>query len=128
MNDGTRPDALIPAHLMAGVGLVALVLFAGFSLALKPVTIRVWPNVANGPVDLHLELHVPRDPANRVVQVNTDGGSFARSSAWELEGERAPAIFTVWWRAIPPGDYEITARLFGVADLRGADSTWVTVR
>lgn len=128
MNEGVRQDALIPAHLMAGLLLTTLILFAAFRFASQPITLTVYPRFAMAPTRLSIQVHVPRDPANRVVRVETDGGDYVRASAWELEGEHAPTVFTVDWPNVPEGEYLILASVLSATAIRGTDRVSVSVR
>lgn len=129
MNAGVRQDALIPAHLLAGMVVLTAALWAGFALATKPITLAVHPRVAMAPATLHLRIYVPRDPANRVVRVETDGPAYVRTSAWEIEGDRAPqTLFQIDWPRVPEGEYLITSSVWDAVGLRGLDRVRVTVR
>src|SRR3990167_10432100 len=122
VNDGVRQDALIPAHLLAGLVLLFAVMCAFAALTTKPITLAVSPRVSFAPTTLYLRIFVPRDPANRAVRVDANGPDYARSSPWEGEGERATqTLFQVTWHLVPAGEYEVIASVVGVDRILGTD-------
>lgn len=120
MNDGIRQDALIPASLMASLGCVTLVLFAGFSLITRPVTLHVSSRVALAPATFTVEVHVPRHPDNRRLTVCTSEIPLAGMDADPVY--RRPCLFD------EPGDYLIIGRVWSATVVRGTDRVSVSVR
>ena len=78
-----------------------------------PVSVKCTPAVAFAPATLVVRATVTADAHNRVIEVIADSGEFYRSSAIELEGDRAPRTNMFEFRSLPPGDYEVRARLIG---------------
>ena len=86
----------------------------------QPVTMRVSPAVSFAPANLVVRARLEPDVNNRAMQVIAESADFYRSSAIELEGERAPRTVTFEFRGLPPGEYEVTAAVIGTADRRRA--------
>lgn len=96
---------------------------------LKPITLSIYPqHFGFAPLDLRVQVVVPRHAANRLVTVFTDGGDYVRASQWDLEGENAPAIVSFYWKALTEGEYVITAELYGSHGMRGRDQTTLSVK
>ncbi|HEV3141131.1 MAG TPA: hypothetical protein VGY57_11470 [Vicinamibacterales bacterium] len=102
---------------MRRLGFVGILLLAGaLSIgagAPDPVTLKASPAVAFAPATLIVRATVAADAHNRAIEVSADSGEFFRSSAIELEGENAPRTNVFEFRSLPPGTYEVRARLFG---------------
>src|SRR5262245_28755440 len=102
---------------MRRAGLVGILMLAGAlptgAGAPDPVTLKATPAVAFAPATLVVRATITADARNRVIEVSADSGNFYRSSALELEGDRAPRTNIFEFRSLPPGDYEVRARLFG---------------
>jgi len=78
-----------------------------------PVTLKTTPQVAFAPATLVVRATIAADAHNRAIEVVADSGDFFRSSAIELEGDRAPRTNMFEFRSLPPGNYEVSARLIG---------------
>jgi len=81
---------------------------AGERLALK-----VSPSVAFAPANLIVRTTVEADSANRAMEIEAESVDFYRSSAVELDGERAPRTTQFEFRSLPPGRYNVKATLLG---------------
>ena len=101
-----RRSGLIGILMLAG----ALPMGAG---APDPVSVKATPAVAFAPATLIVRATVAADAHNRAIEVSADSGEFFRSSAIELEGEHAPRTNMFEFRSLPPGTYEVRARLIG---------------
>lgn len=77
----------------------------------EKLSLRVTPNVSSAPSDLLIKATVARDAGNRWLRIEADSGSFLRSSAVELDGDKAPAITEMRLRNLPSGNYTVTAML-----------------
>src|SRR5258705_391567 len=101
-----RRAALVGILVLAG----ALPMGAGST---DPLTVKATPAVAFAPATLVVRATVLADSHNRVIEVSADSGDFFRSSTMQLEGENAPRTNMFEFRSLPPGDYEVRARLIG---------------
>jgi hypothetical protein len=102
---------------MRRAGLVGILLIAGAlpigAGAPEPVTLKATPAVAFAPATLVVRATVTADAHNRAIEVSADSEDFFRSSAIELEGDHAPRTNVFEFRSLPPGEYEVRARLIG---------------
>jgi hypothetical protein len=78
------------------------------------VSVKVSPTVSFAPATLVIKTRVEPDPDNREMDVVAESGEYHRSSAVQLDGDRAPLTSTFEFRSLPPGDYQITAMVIGV--------------
>jgi hypothetical protein len=78
-----------------------------------PVTLKATPAIAFAPATLVVRATVAADAHNRAIEVSADSGDFFRSSSIQLEGENAPRTNVFEFRSLPPGTYEVRARLIG---------------
>jgi hypothetical protein len=88
--------------------LLAAPIGAGERLALK-----VSPAVAFAPANLIVRTTVEADSANRAMEIEADSADFYRSSAIELDGEKAPRTTQFEFRSLPQGTYHVRATLLG---------------
>ena len=88
--------------------------------AKEPLSIRVSPEISIAPANLVIRTSVEPDANNRAMEVVADSDGFYRSSAVQLEGDRAPKTTTFEFRSLPPGEYEVTAVLIGADGQRRA--------
>jgi len=100
---------------------VVLAAVAGLDARAK-LTLTVTPSVSSAPGTVVVRAVVPKDAANRLLQIEADSGSFFRSSAIQLDGDRAPLVTEVRLKNLPSGDYSV------VAVLRDQDGHQTTVR
>lgn len=77
----------------------------------KALELRVTPRAAQSPATIRVTATVERDPKNREITIVADSGSFFRSSSTELEGADAPKSYTRVFANLPPGTYDITAKV-----------------
>ena len=73
--------------------------------------IHVTPAVAKAPAEVRIEVWVAPQDDNRTLEIAVDSGDFYRRSAIALDGAQAAHSFTVAYRAMPAGDYEVLVRL-----------------
>src|SRR5205809_7648272 len=106
MGNSMRRTAFVGILILAG----ALPLGAGTP---DPVSVKATPAVAFAPATLVVRATITADAHNRAIEVSADSGDFFRSSAIELEGEHAPRTNVFEFRSLPPGTYEVRARLIG---------------
>jgi len=74
---------------------------------------KVSPAVAFAPANLVVRATIEVDAGNRAVEIVAESADFYRSSEIQLEGDRAARITTFEFRSLPPGTYEVRAKLFG---------------
>ena len=77
------------------------------------ITMKVSPAVAFAPANLVVRATIEVDAENRSVEIVAESPDFYRSSEIQLEGERAARTTTFEFRSLPPGTYEVRAKLFG---------------
>ena len=94
---------------MLRVFLVALLALA--NAAPPPIRLQVRPLIAQAPTDVHLKIFIERHPDNRRLDFILDGDRYSRTSSQTLEGEQSPAVFDIWYRAVPCGSYQAAAQL-----------------
>jgi hypothetical protein len=82
--------------------------------AKEPLAMRVSPAISFAPADLMIRARVEPDADNRAMEVVAESSDFYRSSAIQLEGDRAPRTVTFEFRSLPPGEYEVTAVVIGM--------------
>jgi hypothetical protein len=78
----------------------------------ESLTMKVSPNVSFAPANLVVRTTVQADPANRAITIEADSGDFYRSSAMELDGDKAPRTTMFEFRSLPSGTYRVTATLY----------------
>jgi len=79
------------------------------------MTMNVSPAVSFAPANLIVRAMIEADPDNRAVEIIAESPEFYRSSMIQLEGEKAARTNVFEFRSLPPGTYEVRARLFGAA-------------
>src|SRR5438270_3670351 len=77
------------------------------------LTIRVSPAVSFAPANLVVRATITADANNRAVEIIAESADFYRSSAIELDGDRAPRTSMFEFRSLPTGSYEVKAVLRG---------------
>jgi hypothetical protein len=77
----------------------------------EKITMRASPEVSFAPAHLTVRTNIEADADNRAVEIVIDSPDFYRSSTIQLEGELAPRTSVVEFRAVPGGNYMISARL-----------------
>ena len=75
------------------------------------LTLKVTPNVSSAPSTVLVRATVPKDAANRALDIGADSGSFYRSSEIQLDGDRAPLVTEVQLKNLPSGEYTVVAVL-----------------
>jgi hypothetical protein len=78
------------------------------------ITMKVSPAVAFAPANLVVRTTIEADADNRAVEIVAESPDFYRSSEIQLEGDRAARTTTFEFRSLPPGTYEVRAKLVGV--------------
>jgi hypothetical protein len=88
--------------------------------AKEQLSIRVSPAISFAPANLVIRTSVEPDASNRAMEVVADSDGFYRSSAIQLDGDRAPKTTTFEFRGLPPGEYDVTAVVIGADGQRRA--------
>jgi len=96
---------------LAAVTTMGLVIASGATDARDKLTLRVTPNVSSAPSNVIVKATIEPDAGNRWLRIEADSGEFFRSSAIQLEGEKAPAVTEIQLKGLPSGEYTVTAVL-----------------
>jgi len=95
---------------------VLLVAAASRPFAVERLKLNVSPSVAFAPANLVVRTSIEPDAQNRAVEVAAESSAFYRSSAIQLDGDRAARTHTFELRNLPAGVYEVSATLMGPGD------------
>jgi hypothetical protein len=104
--------------------LLALALLAS---AVQTVEIECRQRISREPATIRVRVRVEPRAEHRALFVSADSGSFYRSSAFQLEGERAAATHWIEWRDLPAGDYELLAQVSSATRVVARAKTTITV-
>ena len=100
------------SHLiLAGFTTIALMAANTDTVAREKLSIRVTPNVSSAPSNVIVQAMITKDPSNRWLTIEADSGSFFRSSAIQLDGDKAPTVTEVRLSNLPSGEYAVSAVL-----------------
>ena len=102
---------MLGAGLAVALATHGLTAAAAQTVSTRKLLLRVTPTVSSAPSNLIVTAIVAKDPANRWLSIEADSGTFYRSSAFQLDGDRAPAVTEIRLSNLPSGDYAITAVL-----------------
>jgi hypothetical protein len=80
----------------------------------ESLSMQVSPAMSFAPANLMIRAKVEPDAANREMEVIAQSDDFYRSSAIQLEGDRAPRTVTFEFRSLPSGEYQVTAVVVGI--------------
>jgi len=86
----------------------------------EPISMQVSPAWSFAPANLVIRTRLEPDVNNRAMEVIAESSDFYRSSAIQLEGDRAPRTATFEFRSLPAGEYEVTAVVIGTDGQRRA--------
>ena len=96
---------------LAALTIIGMFTASGTTDASEKLTLRVTPNVSSAPSTVIVKATVARNAANRWLHIEADSGEFFRSSAIELDGDRAPVITEIRLPNLPGGEYTVKAVL-----------------
>ena len=96
---------------LAAVTMFGLILATITTDANEKLSLRVSPNVSAAPSTVIVRATVAKDAGNRWLHIEADSGSFYRSSAIELDGDRAPRVTEIRLNNLPSGEYTVAAVL-----------------
>jgi hypothetical protein len=82
------------------------------------LAIKVSPAVCFAPANLIVRTTIEADTQNRAVEIIAESPEFYRSSEMQLDGDKAPRTTTFEFRSLPPGTYDVSARLIGTGGER----------
>jgi hypothetical protein len=77
------------------------------------LTMKVSPAVCFAPANLIVRAVIEADAQNRTIEIVAESSEFYRSSEIQLDGDKAPRTTTFEFRSLPPGTYDVSARLIG---------------
>ena len=86
-----------------------LLVAGGETAATEKLSLRVTPNVSSAPGNVIVKATVAKNAENRWLYIEADSGSFYRSSAIQLDGDKAPAVMEVRLSNLPSGEYSVSA-------------------
>ena len=81
------------------------------TIATEKLSLRVTPNVSAAPSTVIVKATVVKDPGNRWLTIAADSGTFYRSSAIQLDGDKAPTVTEIRLSNLPSGEYNVSAML-----------------
>jgi hypothetical protein len=103
---------MMKSRLILAVFATSGLLFAGGeTAATEKLSLRVTPNVSSAPSNVIVKATVAKNPENRWLHIEADSGSFYRSSAIQLDGDKAPAVTEIRLSNLPSGEYAVSAVL-----------------
>ena len=79
------------------------------------ITLKVSPAVAFAPANLVVRATVEADADNRAIEIVAESPDFYRSSEIQLQGDKAARTSTFEFRSLPPGTYEVRAKLLSAS-------------
>src|SRR5688500_15240319 len=96
------------SHLiLAGFTTIALMAANTDTVAREKLSLRVTPNVSSAPSNVIVQAMIAKDPSNRWLTIEADSGAFFRSSAIQLDGDKAPTVTEVRLSNLPSGEYAV---------------------
>jgi methionine-rich copper-binding protein CopC len=100
--------------MSARVWVCALAMMTTTTVGAKErLSMEVSPAMSFAPANLVIRTRLEPDADNRVMEVIAESEDFYRSSAIQLDGDRAPRTVRIEFRSLPPGEYRVTAAVIG---------------
>lgn len=96
---------------LAAVTVIGLLAASGETGASERLVLRVTPNVSSAPSTVVVKATIAPDAGNRWLLIEADSGAFYRSSSVQLDGDKAPRVTEFRLKALPGGEYTVTAVL-----------------
>lgn len=96
---------------IAAVTIIGFLALSGSPDATEKLTLRVTPNVSAAPSTVIVKATVAPNAANRWLHIEAESGEFYRSSAIQLEGDKAPTVTEIRLNNLPGGEYIVMAVL-----------------
>ncbi len=97
--------------ILAAFTTIGLIFAGGETGATEKLSLQVTPNVSNAPSNVVVKATVAKDAANRWLHIEADSGTFYRSSAVQLDGDKAPTVTEIRLSNLPSGRYAVSAVL-----------------
>lgn len=97
--------------MLAALTMIGTFTVSDAMVAEEKLTLRVTPNVSNAPSTVIVRATVARDADNRWLHIEADSGTFFRSSAIQLDGDKAPIVTEIRLPNLPGGEYTVKAVL-----------------
>ena len=97
--------------MLAALATIGLVAVTGETIATEKLSLRVTPNVSSAPGNVIVKATVARHADNRWLLIEADSGTFFRSSAIQLDGDKAPTVTEFRLNSLPSGNYVVAAVL-----------------
>ena len=97
--------------MLAAVTTIGLTLASGAGQAAEKLSLRVTPNVSSAPSNVIVKATIAKHADNRWLHIEADSGAFYRSSAIQLDGDRAPLVTEFRLNNLPSGEYTVAAVL-----------------
>jgi hypothetical protein len=97
--------------MLAALTAIGTITASDVMVADEKLTLRVTPNVSSAPSTVIVRATVARDADNRWLHIEADSGSFYRSSAIQLDGDKAPLVTEFRLPNLPGGEYIVKAVL-----------------
>jgi hypothetical protein len=69
--------------------------------------VHVYPSFAQAPALVRIQAMVAPAAENRALEFVADSGNYYRSSTIELSGSASPRAYTVEFRSVPEGVYQV---------------------
>jgi hypothetical protein len=96
---------------LAALTMIGMLTASGTTGASEKLTLRVTPNVSSAPSTVIVKAIVARHADNRWLHIEADSGEFFRSSAIQLDGDKAPVVTEIRLPNLPGGEYTVKAVL-----------------
>lgn len=91
------------------------------------LALRVTPAIAAAPATVSVTVTVEPNVKNRMLVIEDESETYYRSSAVELEGERAVRTHWLVFHGLPPGEHRVSAAVYSANGRHTVVSTTVTV-
>jgi hypothetical protein len=115
---------IVPLCVLVSMTMIMWLLHAAVNDP-KPLRLTVKPAVSFAPARLEIQVRLQPDDTDRWISVGMDNGEYRRTSGFTIEPDRV--LYTVSWRDVPPGTYDVLAAV-GHAELtRASDRARVLI-
>lgn len=97
--------------VLAWLGLIVL---AGGTVESHPARrlhLDIYPRISYAPATIRLMVVIEPQEDQRSLRIETDNGTFGRTTEIPLDGANGPRTSYLAWQAIPAGEYLVIARV-----------------